>query len=355
MLTGMMSFLNPMANPLSNGGNQPQWDYLERLLQSAGNVEASGAAALFSPTARQEAASKLISNHLHVLRDVCNSAPGTQTHLRRVPVTSAQFVDEALRETARRLLGNVAGSEAVRIASDPSNPAQQAAWAATAAYLDGRIQTHEDECPPGRRKPDMSLEAGKAMRAVLAEVGNTKSANMDGINPLTNGFNKHQWMALEVLMQSNKSGGAHADGAAAGFSQAAREEAAGNLIRNHEYVLKDVCNPSRTKNIVGNPLTQTHLKRVDPALAQFVDQLLRECARRLLGRRPGTEALRIPAEPQNGALEMPLQHRAWMEAATYLDGRIHSRREEKPERTPDMGEEAGAAMKAVLTEIAAKQ
>ena len=77
-----MFFLNPLDNPMTNGGNQHLWDRLRQACIDQGGAAhaASGAAAGFSQSARQEAASKLISNHLHVLRDVCNSTPGTQTH-----------------------------------------------------------------------------------------------------------------------------------------------------------------------------------------------------------------------------------------------------------------------------------
>ena len=38
--------------------------------------------------------------------------------------------------------------------------------------------------------------------------------------------------------------------------------------------------------------------------------------------------------------------------AQYLDGRIQGRPEQKPGRTPDMGPEAAAAMRAVLADLA---
>ena len=67
----------------------------------------------------------------------------------------------------------------------------------TARYLDGRIQTRDDEKPG--RKPDLSEEAGKAMRAVLEEVGGVKLFHFNGLNPWTNGFNQPLWAALEQL------------------------------------------------------------------------------------------------------------------------------------------------------------
>jgi len=147
------------------------------------------------------------------------------------------------------------------------------AWAAAALYLDGRIQSRDDEKPG--RQPDMSEEAGKAVRAVLQEASGTQLYNHAGLHPFNNGFNQHMWAALEQLRASNGPAGAYADGAAAGFSQPAREEAAGNIIGNHANLLKDICNPSPTDNIIGIPLTQTHLKRVPYQHAIYVDELLR--------------------------------------------------------------------------------
>ena len=48
-------------------------------------------------------------------------------------------------------------------------------------------------------------------------------------------------------------------------------------------LLKDVCNPSTTENIEGGTLTQTELVRVPACHAHYVDEGLRETARRLLG------------------------------------------------------------------------
>jgi len=49
-----------------------------------------------------------------------------------------------------------------------TSPAQAEAWLAMAMYMDARIQTDEKQFPG--RKPDMSVEAGAAFRAVLREV-----------------------------------------------------------------------------------------------------------------------------------------------------------------------------------------
>ena len=119
----------------------------------------------------------------------------------------------------------------------------------------------------------MSAESASAMKAALQEVGAAP-----------------HWMMLHQLLEGG--GGEQADGAASSFSPAAREEAARKLISNHVNVLRDVCNPSPSHNIIGTPLTQTELTRVGAAHVVHVDEALRETARRLLGRRPGAEQLK---------------------------------------------------------------
>ena len=85
-------------------------------------------------------------------------------------MSSTPIADQALREIARRLLGNGEDDEPIAEEPiDPWSPAQAAAWAATATYLDGRIQSVPDEKPG--RTPDLSTAAAAAMRAVLMEVG----------------------------------------------------------------------------------------------------------------------------------------------------------------------------------------
>ena len=110
-------------------------------------------------------------------RDVTNPEPKTQTELVRVKRAHAAYVDQALREVARRLLGRRPGLDRFEVRVDPANEAQAAAWAGTAAYLGGRIQSTKKEKPG--RKPDMSPAAAAAMRAVLREVGGEA-----GITPL---------------------------------------------------------------------------------------------------------------------------------------------------------------------------
>ena len=111
------------------------------------------------------------------------------------------------------------------------------------------------------------------------------------------------------------------------------------LRNNHARVLKDVCNPSKDKNMGGKPLTQLNLVRVDPKDEALADEALCEIERRLLDEgwsdAPNEEARRV-----------------WKAVATYLDGRIQSTPGEKVGRKPDMSPAAATAMRAVLQQLA---
>ena len=88
----------------------------------------------------------------------------------------------------------------------------------------------------------MSEAAGVAMRAVLAEVG---AIGVEGMK--MGGMDSRAWNDLENLLNSG------------GGGDSAAEEAARKLIGNHSNVLKDVANPSPTKNIIGSVLTQAQV------------------------------------------------------------------------------------------------
>ena len=97
----------------------------------------------------------------------------------------------------------------------------------------------------------------------------------------SNGNESVNWLTLEQTLSEGV--GPLGIGEAGKHSQAAREEAARKLIGNHANLLKDVCNASTERNIIGNPLTQIELVRVPADMAAYVDQGFREAARRLLG------------------------------------------------------------------------
>ena len=236
------------ASMIANGSGRG-WTDLGALLQHGASSTSLGAAAMHTRSARQEAATKLISNHDRLLMDVCN--PSSTTNIDRVPLTQlelprvdaglAHHVDEGLREVARRLLG--------RGEPTPLHSAPEAveARAACARYLHFRIQSHPEQKPG--RTPDLSPEAAAAMKAVLVEVGSTL------------------WEPLQAALDYRSGVAApRASGAAAGFSAAAREEAATRLISNHFRLVVDVCNPTATTNAdnIELGLTQLELVRVAP-------------------------------------------------------------------------------------------
>merc|ERR1712118_391895 len=146
------------------------------------------------------------------------------------------------------------------------------------------------------------------------------------------------WSTLsEILSRPVGAGLLSADGVAGGFDQEAREEAAAKLIGNHTRVLLDICNPQ--------PKTQATLKRVSKDSQAHVDQMLREVARRLLGRRPGTASLQMQVPAGSGK-------QAWKDTAAYLTARTQSTAAQCPGRNPDMSEKAAAAFLAVVKEVA---
>jgi len=145
------------------------------------------------------------------------------------------------------------------------------------------------------------------------------------------------WSKLSEILSAPVSGGLlSADGVAGGFDQAARDEAASKLIGNHSRVLNDICN--------SQPKTQANLKRVSSDSQAHVDKMLREVARRLLGRRPG--ASNIPAQAAGSGAQ------AWKDTAAYLAARTQSTEQQCPGRKPDMSEKAAAAFLAVVKEVA---
>ena len=166
------------------------WAVLRQLSDlPSGPVKLEGAAAEFPAAARLEASRKLIMNHVAVLNDITNPMPLTQEVLVRVPRKLALYVDQAMREVCRRLMGRRCGvPEAllldclVESKLDPTNPEMVHAWSGMAEYLNERLHSEPEQMPT--RTPDMSSEAGKAMRAVLKEVG-VGQAFSGGIAPGT--------------------------------------------------------------------------------------------------------------------------------------------------------------------------
>lgn len=296
------------------------------------------------------AAKKLIGNHFRLLLDICNPRSQlniegimlTQADLARVEMKDAKHVDAALREAARRLLGT--GGDPVALdSSDEARGARKK----MAAYLEARTHSDFSMQPAAQhsgRNYDMPHEAAEHFKETMHEVaeivgmaGGSKAAAGISLNTGLGGGSGAWGQAADMLSAGAFSS---ARGAASRHSLSARDEAARKLVGNHENLLKDICNPSRTDNIICIPLTQKELARVDPKLSQHVDEGLVETCRRLLGR-GFTDALH-PSRAACGARAA---------AARYLYYRIQSNPDQKPDRKPDMSEAAAAAMKDVLIEV----
>lgn len=311
---------------------QHAWRPLQQLLDDGtGAVGLMGAATEHSKEARLEAARKCISNHMHIVKDVCNPSVTTNIHgnksltqqeLERVPVDSSQFVDQFLREVAGRLLG---GAETYERRLDLHDPQQAMAWVQAAAYLEKRLQSSAEQMP-GRPK-DMDPAAAAAMVAVMTEIAQSALA----------------WLTLWQMLGPASS----SEGRSQSDASAAQIEAARKLITNHGAVRLDICNPFGTQSIKGNKLTQARsLMRLPHEDTPYVDQFLREIARRLLGPRAASLRSAVHLDPK-----LPAQARAWEGAARMFSQRIQSTPQQSPGRNPDMSPEAAEAMKAVIEEL----
>lgn len=171
-LAGFMSMLHEVDDfGFDETSTEHLWNALQQRLECAGanNTSAEGAAAAHTAAARVEAARKLVGNHVAVVGDVTNPNPVTQTELPRVGAEVRSYVEQAMREVARRLLGRCAArclDERLE-RTNPAYAAQQVVWAATAEFLSARIQVAR---LPSGRAPDMSPAEAAAMGAVLQEI-----------------------------------------------------------------------------------------------------------------------------------------------------------------------------------------
>ena len=86
--------------------------------------------------------------------------------------------------------------------------------------------------------------------------------------------------------------------------------------------------------------------------AAYVDAMLIETTRRLIGCSEKNSQLFAGLEQRLNPLEMGMS-KAWETTARYLETRIQSDPSQKPGRAPDLSEEAAAAMKTVMFELAA--
>jgi len=157
---------------------------------------------------------------------------------------------------------------------------------------------------------------------------------------LANG--RDAWWRLAQLLPAV----AQATGAAWAHEPSLRGEAAFRMIENHEAVLRDVCNPSKTHNIIGIPLRQAELTRVPMEGASYASACMREVCRRLIGDKPGTEECK---EQLDGS---PDCSKCWVATCAYLMCRIQAHKDEMPGRTPDFSYNSTFSIRAVLQEVA---
>merc|ERR1711948_67023 len=111
-------------------------------------------------------------------------------------------------------------------------------------------------------------------------------------------------------------------------------EAARKLISNYERVVVDATSQS--------PITQPGLQRVSADGAEYVEQLLREVARQLLG---------LPSE-ESATSGNAKQAQAWQGCAAYFAERTQSAGQQCPGREADMSKEAAAAFVAAVKKVA---
>jgi hypothetical protein len=119
-------------------------------------------------------------------------------------------------------------------------------------------------------------------------------------------------------------------------------EAASKLMSNREKVVKDITNPG-PRGVCGGPLSQGHLKRLDPKHQASVDEMVSEVYRCLLGK-----TMQVKGEPL-----------VWAQAAGFLARRIQTPsdwdRMEDPhkDRKADMTTAAAKALVMVLGQMQA--
>jgi len=266
------------------------WSKLEKACSSGGGA-AAGRAAKHSQGARAEAARKLIGNRERILNDVCNPRR-SQGAITVVPLGLIGYVENGMKEAASRLIG---------LGSRTATGAENEAWTGMATVIDGRLQTSSDQCPG--RVPDMSPEAGAALRDVMLE--------MTGMMA-TSG-----WGELERALKSVAPGPS--------------AQAAAKLITNRGRVLNDVCNQARK--------SQTNIEVGVPAyLAGSAESGMKEVARRLLG-----------ATARNATSDA--EKEAWIGMATVLERRLQTSGAQCSGRAADMAPAAGDALRGVLAEI----
>ena len=127
----------------------PAWGRLLRMLPDEANGRDSA-------IIRSEAMQKLSWRRFEALSAITSTSlaatiegvPISEHGLQPTGAASAVYVDQALREVARRMLGDQPRTEDLEERVDASNQAQVAAWKATAAYLSLFALSVEDATVP---------------------------------------------------------------------------------------------------------------------------------------------------------------------------------------------------------------
>lgn len=315
------------------------WSHYDAALKdSDGAEQADGIAHTHTNHARDEAATKLIGNHTALVLDIIGSpskSNGQAAEAKHVHSNNKPYVDWMLREAARRLLGNRKGLRELAEKPDGTDTEQAKAWRGCAVYLEFSKKGLEFPMPGGG--PAMSSQARAAFLAVIQELAMEAEVS----HPM--------WASLEKAL-TDSAGSEKAEGVASKFQQADRLAAAKKLISNHRAVICDVTNPSKEFNVYGYILTQFELERVDIGSKVHIDQMFRECTRRLLGHCGGMEKLGKKPDPKDP--HRAVQAKAYRGCETYLKTRLQSKLDQKPGREPDLSESANAAFMAVLDEMA---
>jgi len=361
-----------------------------------------------SEKAKVDAASKLEANMARVVQDITNPGPKaigggalTQLNLKRVDPNYVKSVEAMVRAVCSRLRGNSINAPSVQEAP---------VWEQAAKFLGARVQGTKAACPG--REPDMSLASATAMKTVLGHIEAASKIvwNRETIvNDITNqgprgvkggelsqtGLkrldrrhiqtvdamvrevcdrllgNGSQMTSVRALFEPGAKEKVLVWADAAGFlasriqgpsddpgptdpdrkadmSTAAatalrttlmRMEAAHRLASNCERVVQDITNPG-PQNIDGKPLTQLNLTRVAPKHKASVQEMVKAVCGCLL-----SQEVSGPSTPEEAMV--------WLQAATYLSGRIQKSHGDMPGRAPDMSFAAGIAMQKVLAQIEA--
>merc|ERR1719310_337679 len=372
------------------------------------DMSTAAATALRTTLMRVDAASKLEANMARVVQDITNPGPKaigggnlTQLNLKRVDPKYVKSVEAMVRAVCSRLRGNSIGA--------PSKE-EAPVWEQAAKFLGARLQGTKAACPG--REPDMSLASATAMKTVLGHIeaaskivwnretivnditnqgprgvkggelsqtglkrldrrhiqtvdamvrevcdrllGN--GSQMTSVKALSEPVAKEKvlvwadaagFFASRIQGPSDECDFPHQDRKADMSTAAAtalrttlmRMEAAHRLASNWERVVQDITNPG-PKAIGGGTLTQLNLTRVDQRHKASVEKMVMAVIGRLL-----SQEVSGPSS-QDEAL-------AWVQAATFLSGRIQKSSNDMPGRAPDMSFAAAIAMQKVLAQIEA--